>query len=364
MLKRIVFQIAAGLMALNCFALTAIEPNAFGFSGVGLGARSAAMAGAYTAISDMESINWNPGAMGFLDQASLVLNYTKWNLETGFQNILFNYPMGFGVIGANVSYASMGQTDGRDEFGKLTDNPVEASSLGGTLAFAAPVNKYASAGGALKFFSQTLAGSTMYAFMLDAGFFSRISDNFTAGFGVRNIGFTQDTSGVESFSLGGSYVTDSNNPNRFLVSADARYALSYGVSGGLGIEYTFMNDYKIRAGYEMKNENNYLDYLPGLSIGAGVNISGIEADYAGVSYGDLGFMHTFSVSFRFAGMAPQSNVSVYERLVSVLAGQYMADALDASEEGDYEKALRKLESLKSIMPDYAGLSEKMERQGN
>jgi len=358
MIKRLVFLLAAALLAVSCFAAAATENNSFVFSEVGLGARSAAMAGAYTAISDMESMNWNPGAVGLLDQASLALAYTKWNLSTGFQNILFNYPMGFGVAGLNISYASMGSTDGRDDFGNLTNKSVDASSFSGSLVFAAPVNKFASAGGAIRFFSQTLAGESMYSVLLDAGLYAKIADNFTAGFGVKNIGFTQDTSGVEAFSLGGSYVTDPKDQNRLLASVDVKYSLAYGTAGNLGLEYTFFNDYKLRAGYELKNENNYLSSLPGLSFGAGANISGIEADYAAVSYGDLGLMHTVSVSFKFAGMAPQTNV--YERLVSTLAGQYMADAMDASDEGNYEKALRKLESLKSIMPDYAGLDEKMD----
>lgn len=357
MIKRILLWALAAFVALNCFAMEARDTNSFALAEIGLGARSAALSGAYTAISDMEAVNWNPGALGFLDQACLDLAYTKWELNTGFQNILFDSPLGFGIAGLNISYASMGQVEGMDDSGNPTGKTVDASSLGGTLAYSAPVNKDASAGGAIKFFSQTIDGASMYAALLDMGLYYRIQGNFTAGFDIKNIGFTQDTSGVEEFGLGGSYVTDKKDPDRLLVSVDARYSLSYGMTGSLGAEYTFMNNYKLRAGYEFKNENNYLGSLPGFSFGAGANIAGIEADYAAVSYGDLGLMNTFSISFQFAGGVPEK--SVYEELLDALAEQYLSDAQDASEAGDYEKALRKLAFLKSILPDYPGIDDKI-----
>ncbi|MGD0566246.1 MAG: PorV/PorQ family protein, partial [Candidatus Goldiibacteriota bacterium] len=348
-------------------ASTPSDNSTISFVNINPGGRSAGLAGAYTSIADTESISYNPGALGQLNRAGLILSYTAWNLNTNYQYLMADLPLPLGTIGIDGFYSDMGTIDGMDAFGNPNGQVLKAYATGGTLAYGAMVNQSLSAGADVKMACQSLAGSGVTGIYVDGGLFYHINDSWNAGLSFNNFAFNDESTAQLSASGGASYTTVFDANSKLLASADIKYLFSSGTSCAIGCEYTAFNVASIRAGYNIRGENQDLGGISGLSLGVGVNVSGMKLDYAAVSYGDMGFNHTVSLSFQFeavsrtttAAPAPAADNSAYQRLLNALVDQYVTEVQEYKEEGDYTKVLKKLESLKALMPDYEGIDDKI-----
>jgi tetratricopeptide (TPR) repeat protein len=356
-MKKAVFLMMLALTAVSCSGAISQTQTAFPYADIPMGARPTALSGAYAGISDIDSINYNPGALGFLNTTGVSFTYTKWNLDTGVQYMNGVLPAGPGVFGCSIIYADMGKIDGRTESGDLTGQQLSAYGLGGTIAFGAMVNRDISAGGSVRILSQSMDGVSNGGILLDAGSSYRINRNFSAGLDYRGFSFSDRPLDSSILDIGGVFYTGENDPDRLMAACDLKYSIAYGPSACLGLEYVLSNIAAFRAGYDIKSENSSLGGLPGISFGFGLSLGAVKIDYAAVSFGELGLNNTLAVSFQFEGGVSDRNV--YEKLISVLAGQYLADAQEYAEAGDYDKAIRKLQTLKALTPDYPGIEEKI-----
>jgi tetratricopeptide (TPR) repeat protein len=343
-------------------ASTPSDNGEISFVNINTGGRSAGLAGAYTAVADTESISYNPGALGQLNRAGITLSYTAWSLNTNYQYILFDTPLPIGTLGFDGFYSDMGTIDGMDSSGKPDGQSLKAYTTGGTIGYGVMVNQNFSAGADVKAAFQSLAGSGATGIFVDGGLFYHVNDNWNAGVSFNNFAFNDESSAQLSASGGASYTTVLDANSKLLAAADLKYLFSNGMSCSLGCEYTAFNTVSLRAGYDIRGENQDLGGISGLSLGVGVVVSGMKLDYAAVSYGDMGFNHTISLSFQFDTVTRTASApsdGAYQRLLNALVEQYVSEAQELKEEGDYTRVLKKLESLKSLMPDYEGIDDKI-----
>jgi len=330
-----------------------------------MGVRPMALAGAYTAVIGIESISRNPGALGQFTKTGLSLVYNTWSVDSSFQYMLGALPLGSGILGIDAFYAGTGKIIGRDDMGIGTGQDLNAFGAGGAIAYGANLEnlvKNLSAGVSIRILAQSMDKLAKAGILLDAGALYRLNDSFSLGFVYKGFSFSDRPVDSSEIRAGAAYTGSAGDSGKFMISADAGYSIAFGASGSLGLEYTLNNTVAFRAGYEIKQENFTYGGLSGLSAGLGVILGGISMDYAAVTYGDLGFNHVFSLSFQFENAPPGK--SVYDRLVTALADQYMIDAQDSRDEGDYEKSLRKLEALQGIMPDYPDIDAKITETRN
>ncbi len=89
-----------------CLAQTELGDQRVGtasgsFLRIGIGARPAAMAGAYTAIcDDVTACAWNPAGLTHLSRSQLALTHTAWVADIDYNHICYGFPVKFldGVV--------------------------------------------------------------------------------------------------------------------------------------------------------------------------------------------------------------------------------------------------------------------------
>jgi outer membrane protein assembly factor BamD (BamD/ComL family) len=131
-----------------------------------------------------------------------------------------------------------------------------------------------------------------------------------------------------------------------------------GLSYAAGLEATVFKVLSIRGGYSIRNENQNLGGISGLSIGAGVTLEKISFDYAFTSRGDLGMTHLAGIKFIYEGSEEKEKKN-YQKLTEFLAYQSFKDGEEAFDAGNYKRALAYWEEVKSMMPEYEGLEDAM-----
>jgi tetratricopeptide (TPR) repeat protein len=356
-LKKILLAAAIALCCAPCFAAIAGAQPEFAFADAPMGIRPAALAGAYTGVAGIESLNWNPGALGMVSKSAVTLAYYTWTLGTSMQYLTGIMPVGPGVLSCNFFYSNMGSIEGRDGLGQKTGKSLGAYGTGGSIGFGACPIKDLSAGGSMRLVTQSMDGLVKGGLVFDAGGLYKFNGNLSAGLAWRGLSFSGGALESSYINAGVSYNTVLGAQDRLLLDCDAKYSATFGFSAATGAEYTFSNIAAVRAGYEAKPENAAAGGISGLSFGLGLSLGQVMVDYAAVFYGDLGLSHMVSLSLQYEGGA--ADKTVYERLVAALADQYLSEAQESKEDGDYERSVRKLESLKSIAPDYSGIDDKI-----
>lgn len=128
--------------------------------------RGAALGDAGVAIaSGANAMFWNPAALAFTpNKYGFALNYTPW-LRFIIPDINHYYVPGYynlgekaGVIGASITYFSLGQIEFRDNQGVSTGN-FNANEFAFSVSYARKLTQYLSGAASLRYIYSNLAGS-------------------------------------------------------------------------------------------------------------------------------------------------------------------------------------------------------------
>lgn len=273
------------------------------FLTIDVGARAAAMGGAYTALSEgAVSAYWNPAGLATIESGDLILNHFEWlqdvSLEYGAASFRVNDRV---VLSASVSYLNYGSIDRYDNSGALLNDEITAYDWAGALSAGISLTDELSFGVTGKYVNQNLDEITGSAFAGDVGFKYQMRQVTIAGFlgnFGQNMKFDEISERLPAIGRLGLAVKPFGD--NFTTSVDLVKEFDGDMALKHGLEYGFMGQYFVRSGYNY-NVNDDEKSLSGFAFGLGVYLNQAIIDYAYTPSDNYtkDDIHRFSLSWQF-----------------------------------------------------------------
>lgn len=282
--------------------------SGFQFLKMQVGARAAAMGGAFLAISgDVNSLFYNPAGIASLTARSASFSYQDDLLDFNSGFVGYVQPnVGPGTIGVSVLYRDYGNFDRTDVSGQeLGSFGANSIALAGSYGLS-PMNNVL-VGGSLKYIRGSIDAYSADAVAVDIGAVYRIPEQQLAfAVGLFNAGMPLS-----------AFIGEKNNlPMQFragLSKTLAHLPLLIGLNFykyndepwyvALGGEFTITPNLFLRLGYDSYGRDlgvdSSKDTLAGAALGAGFLWQTISFDYAYSSLGALGSLNRFTISGHF-----------------------------------------------------------------
>ena len=206
------------LYPLIFFSQSYVGSNAFAFLNANYSARSNALGGNLIAIqdNDLSMAAENPALLNSKSVRMLQINQSILpnGISIGMLNYAFNTK--YGVFAPTIKYISYGNFESYDEAGnRLGTFTASDYSIG--MSYGRTVNKLISIGSSLTFLGSNLETYSAYGMTFGFGaFIKHPNELFSAGFSVKNIGFTFK-----------DYTTSSKSILPINVQAGISYKLKY-----------------------------------------------------------------------------------------------------------------------------------------
>ena len=325
---------------LNCFFLLLLvpmlvlgqevaKPGTAGaqFLKIGLSARAAAMAEAYTvAVDNSEAVFWNPGALAVVQSTDLNAAYVRWPADITYSGAAAaTYLEGFGTIGVHVATLMTGDMRVRSIYRpEGTGEMFRASQFVTGVTYATFLTDKFAVGGTIKYVQEDIWNWTAKNFGVDVGTYYKTGyRNLVIGVSIMNFG--------PEMAFNGSY-TDYSDPGEagagFETKNFADYPMPLTFRFGLamtvyetddvkvfaaldsnkpndakqhynaGAEFMFMDMLALRGGYKLNYDED------SFTFGAGINTAlfgdfKVRLDYAYSDMGVLDVVHRGSIGFSF-----------------------------------------------------------------
>ncbi len=308
------------------------------FLEIPVGAAAVGMGGAFVSVAnDASALYWNVGGISTIGKFDLQIANMEWIGDTRFNYVGLVLPLGdFGTIGFSFTSLSMDDMVVRTvEKPEGTGEFFSAGDLSFGVSYARNLTDRFSLGLTFKYIQETIWHMTAQGFAVDVGtlFRTDILGGMVIGASISNFGTTMQLEGRDTrffirvdenkegsndriptnveldswdlpliFRLGLSTNAIQNDIYTFTVTLDAIHPNNDYESLNVGGEFTFMEFFILRGGY---NALFLTDAEGGLSLGVGVNSTMlfsetlIQFDYAFRDFGRLQNVHMFSLEFKF-----------------------------------------------------------------
>jgi len=294
------------------------------FLRLGSGARSVAMANAFTALSDDASATyWNPAGMSRLLSRELMAEHVIHVQDIAVDRVAYVHPLGSAgdsarkAFGVSATRLSVGGIEARTGNTPEPDRTFGSSDFYAAVSYAQPLNGKMSLGVTGKFIRQNIDTFTASTFAADLGFMYR-RGRIQAGAALANVG-----PGVRfldrSFPL--PRILRTGVSVDFAPAALLRLSVELESLRGesspsfkTGIEYGTGGMLVLRGGYLFRSAESRdaltgsglgggsgsgVERLVGLVGGFGLRVFGHRLDYAITPFGSLGNAHQISFTARF-----------------------------------------------------------------
>ena len=351
--KRLITAIIAFFIPVVAGA-AAYQTLSFATQDINIGARAVGMGGAFTAmVDDSSAVYYNTAGLAKIKNIEFYGAFDKWLMDANFTQGYVVMPVGFGAIGGAFTFTDFGKFQQRDDSGALTGAPdISPNNIAASLSYGFPVNDMLSAGLGVKYSNLTIDDYSESAVMFDLGLQAQLAGIVMLGAALQNL----DTSFTNGYNvrLGVGTQLFEIQGNNMRIEADAKYSGVFGMSYAVGLETNLFKVLAIRAGYDIKNSNNALSGLTGLTLGLGITIDKLSMDYAFSSNGDLGMSHLVGLKLLYEGSEEKEKKN-YKKMTDFLAYQSYKDGEDAFNEGNYKRAQSYWEEVKGMAPDYEGI---------
>jgi len=312
------FRAKSVFFTLLCLAVPWAEAagpgtSAANFLKIPVGAREAALGGAFTAVADnSDAVFYNPAGLGLLEVPEFSYSYNNYLTGVSQQWLSAAFPAGRGSFGLGVNHLSVKAFDAYDSADNRTGS-VSAYDLavylgyGGRLETGSGLAPSLLYGAAVKSITEKLDDKKASGYAIDAGLLLLTGvKNLKLGFGLENLAASRlDFIGAGAkpamkFKTGASYGIGTPGGDAVsLVSVDIAFPEDGRRYVSAGIENTLYGALSLRAGYSY-----FGDVSNGLSLGLGFGLPArggreIRLDYSYGSSYDLGSIHRFGLSCKF-----------------------------------------------------------------
>jgi hypothetical protein len=292
----------------------------FQFTKITVDARSAAMGNSNMADAlDGSSLYWNPALASKIGTSFVNLSHTAYLVETNQQYFAYIHKYNDFAIGGAFQYFTSGDQDETTEtqpFG--TGRTFRTHHLSASLTGSHKITDLFSYGISLKYYYLNIFDVTYQTGAIDFGFSYDVGDTgLRFGVSINNFGLESSPNGEVTNNTPNGQVTrepesDLSLPTRFIIAAaydvyendQSKIVLTGQINNpsdnseqfNVGSEYSFMDQFFLRAGYEFGNEERI---LPSFGAGVKVPFSGrmLKADYGFTNFDRLGTIHRISLGF-------------------------------------------------------------------
>ena len=283
------------------------------FLKIPVGARAAAMGGAFVAVADdASSLFWNAAGVARVDpdKSQLSLNHANWPAELSFDQVgyVFHFrkiPGAFGVQLRSLSMQPMIETTAYQPDPTVgTGQTFDAGMLAAGLTYGRSFTDKFSAGLTFNFINEGLAEFSQQTYAFDVGTLYDVGTlGMKIGMAISNIGsqiqfINREARIPAMFRVGTSATILQTADQKLLGSFEFSHPPDNSERLNVGAEYSFHKYVFLRGGYNINYDSE------GIAGGAGfhfpVSVAGMaDLDYAFTDMQDLGASHRFSLSFTF-----------------------------------------------------------------
>ncbi|OGB63743.1 MAG: hypothetical protein A2Y94_06305 [Caldithrix sp. RBG_13_44_9] len=319
-----IFCLSLNIQAEN---LKKIAQTGMKWLSIPIGARGAALGGAYTAMSDdITSIFWNPAGIAYTEGGHVFLNQTKWiaDINVNVGALTYQYK-NWGVIGLSYAAADWGTLHGTQlannaqGFEETGDFSPTNWALG--FSYARKISDAFALGGNVKYLYEKLGAGNIGNFGTDPDEFTAKMNLFAFDVGTyyytgfKDLRFAMS---FQNFSAEKKYRTEqfplpltfkfgvamdmfqfineeSNHHAMFAI--DAIHPRDYSERLHFGLEYSFRNMVFLRGGYKTNYDEEDLSLGAGLHYGLGG--LAFTLDYGYVMFKNFDAVQMFSFDFQF-----------------------------------------------------------------
>jgi hypothetical protein len=302
-------NIAFFVFAFLSTAVTA-RPVGCAWLKIPIGAREAAMAGSGTAgASGPQGLTYNPAATARLSPFSAQAEYTKWFLDTHHQSLFTARDLHHLVVGLGIATFASGRFEYRDEI--PSENPLGTFSpldLTAYLNLSRQFGEFAGIGINLRYFYSKVLNYSLSGFGADIGTRLYPLKNLILAAAITEFGRTLSYK-YELFWLptrariGAAYRLPFGAPQpaaggkatSLTLALDGSYFFyTKEIDCSLGSEFTLADILSLRAGYNLTNHVNHLNF------GAGIRRGRLRLDYAFSPLNlNLGAAHRIAIGFGY-----------------------------------------------------------------
>ena len=314
-MKRLIAAVAlAGLMVPGLALSANIFEKVGTFDGqflkIGVGARGAAMGGAFVAVADdATALYYNAAGIARIDQdrSELSLNHANWPAELSFDQVGYVFhmkkiPGAFGLHVRSLSMQPMEETTAYQPYG--TGRTFDAGMMAFGFTYARSFTDKFSAGVTANYIHEGLADLDQQTTAFDIGTLYDVGTaGMKIGMAIQNIGsqikFIDREARIPGiFRVGTSATLFQSSDQKLIGSFEFSHPPDNSERMNVGGEYSFRKYLFLRGGYNINHDTE------ALAAGAGfhfpVSVAGMaDLDYAYTDMQDLGAAHRFSLKFLF-----------------------------------------------------------------
>ena len=230
------------------------------FLRIGQGSRAQGMGGAFTAVADdAHAVYWNPAGLARVSRKQLGLEHVSFIDDINSQYVVFAMPIprAYGSFGVSATVVDMGEIERLDNTGAAVAGDTDVSGHSGTLSWGQAFGENLSLGAGIKFVRQNLAGEEGSGVAGDVGLhLSLLPEKLFLGAAASNLGpkiktGTQEEDLPQTFRGGLAYYPI---PGALVVAIDGEKERDTDVIMRGGGEFTYMNQFILRLGYQETHE--------------------------------------------------------------------------------------------------------------
>ncbi len=283
------------------------------FLKIAVGARAAAMGGAFVGVADdATALFWNAAGIARIDpdKSELSLNHANWPAELSFDQIGFVFhfkhiPGAFGVSARALTMDPMVETTAFQPDPNVgTGRTFDAGMMAAGITYARSFTDKFSAGFTANLIHEGLAEFSQQTYAFDVGTLYDVGTlGMKIGMAISNIGsqikfIERDARIPGIFRVGTSAVLLQSADQKLIGSFEFSHPPDNSERLNLGGEYAFRKYVFLRSGYNFNYDSE------GIAGGVGfhfpVSIAGqADLDYAYTDMKDLGGAHRFTLRFLF-----------------------------------------------------------------
>ena len=314
-MKRLIAAVAlAGLMAPGLALSANIFEKVGTFDGqflkIGVGARGAAMGGAFVAVADdATALYYNAAGIARIDadRSELSLNHANWPAEMSFDQVGYVFhmkkiPGALGLHARSLSMQPMEETTAYQPYG--TGRTFDAGMMAFGLTYARSFTDKFSAGVTANFIHEGLADLSQQTTSFDIGTLYDVgTGGMKIGMAIQNIGsqikFIEREARIPGiFRVGTSATLLSSSDQKLVGAFEFSHPPDNSERMNVGAEYSFRRYLFLRGGYNINHDTEAL--AGGVGFHFPVSVAGMaDIDYAYTDMQDLGAAHRFSLKFQF-----------------------------------------------------------------
>jgi hypothetical protein len=315
--RRVWALLAVGLMVPGLAGAAQIFEKVGTFDGqflkIAVGARAAAMGGAFVGVSDdATAVFWNAAGIARIDadKSELSLNHANWPAEMSFDQVSYVFhagriPGAFAVHARSLSMDPMVETTAfQPDPDQGTGRTFDAGMMTVGLTYARSFTDKFSAGLTANLVHEGLAEFSQQTMAFDVGTLYDVGTlGMKIGMAISNIGsqikfIERDARIPAIFRVGTSATLFQTSEQMLLGSFEFSHPPDNAERLNVGAEYAFRRYVYLRGGYNINYD------AEGVAGGVGfkfpVSVAGMaDLDYAYTDMKDLGGSHRFSLKFVF-----------------------------------------------------------------